>query len=76
MDKVIIIEFWPIPAYTVQDLPQGADQEWIKRAKDYVEQLHLEVMNEKVGLGGILDEIEQGAANRFHEEFNQNREEI
>ena len=60
----------------MQDLPQEADQEWIKRAKDYVELLHLEVMDEKVGLGGILDKIEQGAANRFHEEFNRSREEI
>ena len=60
----------------MQDLPQGADQGWIKRAKDYVEQLCLEVMDEKVGLGGLLNEIEQGAADRFHEEFDRDREEI
>ena len=76
MDKVVIIAFWPIPADTMQDLPQEADQEWIKRAKKHVEQLRLEVTDEIVGLEGLLNEIEQGTANRFHEKFDWNREEI
>jgi hypothetical protein len=58
----------------MQDLPRGADREWIERAKNGIEQLRLEVMDERVGLEGLLDEIEQGAADRFQEEFNRNRE--
>ena len=75
MDEMVIIAFWPIPADTTQDFPRGADQEWIERAKKHVEQLHLEVMDEIVGLEGLLNEIKQGAADRFHEKFDWNREE-
>ena len=60
----------------MQDLPWGADQEWIERAKKHVEQLRLDVMDEIVGLEGLLNEIKQGTADRFHEKFNRNREEI
>ena len=59
----------------MQDLPRGADQEWIERVKKHVEHLRLDVTDEIVGLEGLLNEIEQGAADRFHEKFDQNREE-
>jgi hypothetical protein len=35
----------------------------------------LDVTDEIVGLEGLLNEIEQGAADRFHEKFDRNREE-
>jgi hypothetical protein len=75
MDKAIIIAFWPIPANAMQDLPRGADREWIKSAKDSIENLRQEVSDEKECLEGLLDEIERGAADRFQEIFNRNREE-
>jgi hypothetical protein len=59
----------------MQDLPQGADREWIKSAKDSIENLRQEVSDEKECLEGLLDEIERGAADRFQEKFNRNREE-
>jgi hypothetical protein len=60
----------------MQDLPRGADPEWIKSAKDSIEQLRKDVSDEKECLEGLLDEIEQGAADRFQEKFNRNREQM
>jgi hypothetical protein len=59
----------------MQDLPRGADREWIAKAKKYIEYLQKKVLHEKEWLERLLAEVEQGAADRFHEEFNRDREE-
>jgi hypothetical protein len=75
MRKVIIIVILPIPANAVQDLPRGPGSEWIAKAKEHIEHLQREVSDEKEWLGGLLAELEQGAANMFQEELNRDSEE-
>lgn len=59
----------------MQDLPRGADPEWIAKAKGHIEDLQKEVLEEKEWLEGLLAELEQGAANMYQEELNRDREE-
>jgi len=62
----------------MQDLPQGADPEWIAKAKEHIKDLQKEVLDEKEWLEGLLAKLEQGAANMYQEEtekLNWDREE-
>jgi hypothetical protein len=61
----------------MQDLPQGADQEWITKAKEYIQYVRGKVLEEEDFLKILLSEVEQVAADRFQEKFfDGEREEI
>ena len=64
-----MIAIWQLVANAMQDLPEGVDQEWIRKAKKSIQWAQERVSEKEEYLKGILSEIEALAANNFQEEF-------
>jgi hypothetical protein len=58
MCKVIVIAVWPVSANATQDLPKGADQQWLLKAKEYAQWVEKKVSKEEEYVKDLLTELE------------------
>lgn len=69
MSKVVVIATWLVSANTIQDLPKGADQDWISRAKMYAEASQEQLSEEKAVLADFLTQLEVIGLREYGEEW-------
>ena len=64
MRKVTMITIWSVSANVMQDLPKGADQQWLTAAKQHTQWVRGHVSNEEEKLKELLTDLE---ANTFED---------